>query len=51
MTAMDGGRLEVGRALREQIDWDAVCERTSQSPYARAFFCLAHELHMFATPS
>ena len=43
--------LEVGRALREQIDWDAVRERTSNSPYARAYFCLARELHIIATPS
>ena len=38
------GVLETGRALREQIDWDAVRERTGESPYARAFFYLAEEL-------
>lgn len=38
------GVLEVGRALREQVDWEAVRERTSDSPYARAFFYLAAEL-------
>lgn len=36
--------LEIGRALREQIDWNVVWERTSSSPYARAFFYLAEEL-------
>lgn len=32
------------RALREQIDWDALRRRTAESPYARAFFALAQEL-------
>ena len=36
--------LEVARALREQIDWEVVRERTQASPYARAFFYLAGEL-------
>lgn len=36
--------LEIARALREQVDWDVVRERTSESPYARAFFYLAAEL-------
>src|SRR5262245_57774629 len=36
--------LEIARALREQIDWDEVWNRTSASPYARAFFYLAEEL-------
>ena len=36
--------LEIGRALREQIDWHAVRSRTDHSPYARAFFFLAEEL-------
>jgi predicted nucleotidyltransferase len=38
------GVLEIGRALREQIDWQAVRSRTDQSPYARTFFFLAEEL-------
>lgn len=38
------GVLEIGRALREQVDWDGVWRRTSHSPYARAFFYLAEEL-------
>jgi len=36
--------LEIGRALREQVDWHAVRSRTAQSPYARTFFFLAEEL-------
>jgi hypothetical protein len=36
--------LEIARALREQIDWDEVWRRTSDSPYARAFFYLAEQL-------
>jgi len=36
--------LEIGRALREQIDWEDVRARTAKSPYARAFFCLVEEL-------
>ena len=40
--------LEVARTLREQIDWDDVRERTSDSPYARAFFFLAQELEILS---
>jgi hypothetical protein len=36
--------LEVARALREQIDWDDVEERSSSSPFARAFFTLVEGL-------
>ena len=36
--------LELARSLREQIDWDAVRERTESSPFARAFFTLIEEL-------
>ena len=43
--------LETARALREQIDWDAVRERTSDSPYARAFFYLAEELEIVTASS
>ena len=35
--------LEMARPLREQIDWDAVRERTKDSPYAKAFFTLVEE--------
>jgi hypothetical protein len=40
--------LEIARALREQVDWDAVWERTHESPYARAFFYLAGQLEIIA---
>jgi hypothetical protein len=36
--------LEIARSLREQIDWDVVRGRTSDSPYAAAFFTLAEGL-------
>ena len=36
--------LEFARALREQIDWDAVRERTRDSAYAKAFFTMVEEL-------
>jgi predicted nucleotidyltransferase len=38
------GVLELARALREQVDWDAVRDRTSSSPFALAFFTLIEEL-------
>jgi hypothetical protein len=40
--------VEIARALREQIDWDQVWSRTSDSPYARAFFYLAEQLDILA---
>lgn len=36
--------LAVARALREQIDWAEVEERSSSSPFAQAFFTLAEGL-------
>ena len=36
--------LEWSRALREQIDWPEVRERTQDSPFAKAFFVLLEEL-------
>jgi hypothetical protein len=36
--------LQISRALREQIDWDAVRRRTASSPFARAFFVLLEGL-------
>jgi hypothetical protein len=36
--------LELARALREQVDWDTVRERTESSPWAKAFFTLVEEL-------
>jgi hypothetical protein len=38
--------LEIARALREQIDWDVLWDRTIESPYARAFFTLARGLEL-----
>jgi hypothetical protein len=38
------GALRVARALREQVDWDQLRDRTSHSPYARAFFALLEAL-------
>ena len=32
--------LELARSLREQVDWGEVRERTSESPFARAYFTL-----------
>jgi predicted nucleotidyltransferase len=32
--------LQIARALREQVDWPDVQSRTSDSPFARAFFVL-----------
>ena len=40
------GLLQIARALREQIDWPAVRERTSSSPFARAFFVLLEGLEI-----
>jgi len=36
--------LQIARALREQIDWNALRRRTAESPYAKAFFVLVEEL-------
>ena len=36
--------LEIARALREQIDWDALRHRTAESPFARAFFVIVEDL-------
>jgi len=36
--------LQIARALREQIDWNALRRRTAGSPYAKAFFVLVEEL-------
>jgi hypothetical protein len=40
--------LQVGRALREQIHWDKVRERTAHHPFARAYFTLAESLGIAA---
>jgi hypothetical protein len=36
--------LELARSLREQIEWEQVRTRTTESPFARAFFTLVEEL-------
>jgi hypothetical protein len=38
--------LQMARAVREQIDWQEVRQRTGESPYARAFFALLTELEI-----
>jgi predicted nucleotidyltransferase len=38
--------IEMTRAVREQIDWRDVRERTDGSPFARAFFTLAEGLEL-----
>jgi hypothetical protein len=38
--------LELARTVREQVDWDAVRERTGSSPFARSFFTLVQELEI-----
>jgi predicted nucleotidyltransferase len=38
------GLLRIARALREQIDWRTVRDRTHGSPFAKAFFVLVEEL-------
>jgi hypothetical protein len=40
--------LSIVRALREQIDWPGVRERTAGSPYARGFFALLEALEVIA---
>ncbi len=36
--------LEIARAVREQVDWERVAARTSESPFARGFFTMAEGL-------
>ncbi len=38
------GALRAARALREQIDWSLLREKTCHSPYARGFFALLEAL-------
>jgi predicted nucleotidyltransferase len=44
------GVLELARAVREQIDWDDVRERTSDSPLAKGFFTMVEELGVVNQP-
>jgi hypothetical protein len=39
-----GGVLPAARALREQVDWAALHDRTAHHPYAEAFLLLADRL-------
>jgi hypothetical protein len=45
--------LAISRALRERVDWDDVRARTSDSPFARAFFVMLEGLGVLpeATPT
>jgi hypothetical protein len=38
------GILAIARAVREQVDWEDVRRRTTESPFARAFFTLIEGL-------
>ncbi|HWC27877.1 MAG TPA: nucleotidyltransferase [Solirubrobacteraceae bacterium] len=38
------GLLKMARALREQVDWDAVRARVRHTPYGRAFFTMLEGL-------
>lgn len=38
--------LELARSLREQVDWDEVRARTSESPFAKGYFTLLDELEI-----
>jgi hypothetical protein len=40
------GALRAARALREQIDWGVVRDKTEHSPYARGFFALLEALEI-----
>jgi predicted nucleotidyltransferase len=40
------GALAIARALREQVDWRDVRERTAHSPYARGFLALLEALEI-----
>jgi hypothetical protein len=43
--------LEIGRALREQIDWAYVRDMTASSPFARAYFALIEGLGILDVPA
>ena len=45
------GPLLIVRALREQIDWAAVRERTAASPYARGFLAMLEALRVIEPPA
>jgi hypothetical protein len=41
--------LQISRAVREQVDWEALRKRTDASPYAAAFFTLVERLGIAAS--
>jgi predicted nucleotidyltransferase len=45
------GPLRIARALREQIDWDQIRERTRSSPFAVAFFVMLEQLEIVSGPA
>ncbi len=44
------GLLKMARALREQVDWDAVRERVRHTPYGMAFFTILEGLDVVPAP-
>ena len=45
-----GPVLELARALREQVDWDALQERVAEAPFGAAFLTLAERLEIAPPP-
>jgi hypothetical protein len=45
------GLIETARAVREQVDWDAVRRRTEHDAFARAFFTIVEGLAVVPPPS
>lgn len=43
--------LKMARALREQVDWDAVRARVRHTPYGRAFFTMLEGLEVVEPPT
>ena len=44
------GALSAARALREQVDWEVVREKTCESPYARGFFACSRRWRSSRSP-
>ena len=45
------GLLKMARALREQVDWDAVRDRVRHTPYGQAFFTILEGLELVPAPA
>ena len=45
------GLIETARAVREQVDWEAVRRRTGHDPFARAFFTIIEGLGVVPAPA